>query len=189
MQFAASVRGLREGAGLTVSAMAEKWGVDERTYRKYEKGLAAPNIVDYCCIVDSMGIPVLKPILNFLHPDRFASGDGDIAQIRESLALWAEKDAPDRVLRQVYYNLVGQAADNIAPQLELISALQHLPLIYRVMVVRMVLGLYEMAENRGELVNMEHVPPDIDALKVAAARAEAACKQMQDSYLTVTAEL
>lgn len=188
LYFADAVRQMREDSGMTVAAMAETMGVDERTYRKYERGIASPAVIDYCCFLDKLDAPVLRPILNFLHPDVFADGDGDLGEIREKLTYYVNNVAPDRILRQTYYNLMGQVADNVAPQLEMISAVQHLPLLYRVMVVKFVLSMYELAEDRGELVHMDEMPPDIAALKQAAEQAEAACKQMREGYKTITAE-
>lgn len=184
--FADAVRSQREAAGLSVAAMAERMGVDERTYRKYEKGITSPQVIDYCWILDSMGVPIMRQLLNFLHPDVFAQDAGDLDEVRRQMVYYVENVAPDRILRQTYHNLIGQASDNVAPQLEMISALQQLPLIYRVMAVRNILALYELAESRGELMHQDQLKPDIEALRLAASRAETAAKKMQETYTTIT---
>lgn len=184
--FAASIKSLRASSGLTVSGMAEEWGVDERTYRKYERGMSSPPVIEYCATLDRLDAPILRTVLNFLHPDTFGEGPQSMEHIREALTFYVNNIAPDRILRQVNYNLLEQAADNIAPQMELISALQHMPLIYRVMICRYILGLWDLLESRGELVNMDVAPPDIDALRQAADKAAAACKAMRDGYKLIS---
>lgn len=186
--FADSLRRVRMGQGLSVPAMAEQWGVDERTYRKYERGQVSPQLIDFCYALDRMDAPILRPILNFLHPDIFAEGDADLNSMRQQLVYYIENVASDRMLRQVYYTLLGQAADNVAPQLEMVSAIQHLPLLDRVITVKFILSLYELAEHRGELVHMDQLPPDIAALKMSADQAEEACKRMKDGYSTLTTD-
>lgn len=165
-----------------MSGAAEVWDVDERTYRKYEKGMAQPGVVDFAVALDRVDAPVLREILNFVHPDVYGPEPDGVEAMRSQLAFYFEHVASDRVARQVYYNMLGQAADNVAPQLEMISAIQHLPLIYRVMVVRNVLALWDLAASRGELMHMDQMLPDIDGLRKAALAAEEACKKMRDRY-------
>lgn len=183
--FSAAIRDLRASTGLTVSAMAEVFGVDERTYRKYEKGVVSPQVIDFCCVLDKMDAPILRPILNFMHPDIFAGEPASVEDMRGRLAYYFQHVASDRVTQQVYHNMLGQVADNVAPQLEMVNAMQQLPLLYRVMVVKFLLSVWELAEDRGELVHREQVQPDIQSLKEATSKAEAACKQMKESYKTI----
>lgn len=180
--FSQSVRNLRAESGLSVQAAAEVWDVDERTYRKYEKGMAQPGVVDFAVALDRLDAPVMREILNFLHPDVYGAEPDSTEDMRSQLAYFFEHIASDRVTRQVYYNMLGQVADNVAPQLEMLSAIQHLPLLYRVMIVNNVLNLFEIAAGRGELVNTDQPMPDITALRAAAGAAEEACKQLRDGY-------
>lgn len=185
--FAQSVRTLRSKSALTVAAMAEKLGVDERTYRKYERGIATPQVSYYCWILDQLDSPILRPILEFLHPDAYAGGD-DLDAIRSELMHYIGSVAPGRILRQLHHNMISQAADNIVPQMEMLSALQQLPLIYRVMAVRNILDLYSLAEARGELLTADRIPPDMEGLRAATVQAEAACRKMRGHYTTLAAE-
>lgn len=186
--FAQSVRNIRAASGLSISAAAEVWDVDERTYRKYEKGMAQPGVVDLAVALDRMDAPVMREVLNFLHPDIYGHEPSAVDGMRTQLAYFFDHIAPDRVVRQSYYNLLGQKSDNVAPQLEMLSAIQHMPLLYRVMIVNSVLSLFEIAAGRGELVNTDQAMPDIDALRRSADAAEEACKHLRGGYHEIVSE-
>lgn len=181
-RFAELCREIREACGGSVAGMAEKWDVDERTYRKFERGAGQPGVIDFCYAMGKMDIPILRPILEFLHPDVFADGTDDVEQMREQLMFYFGNVAQDRVVKQVYYNMVGQASDNVAPQLEMLNAIQQLPLFDRVMVAKFVISIYEMATYRGELLHSGQVDPDISALKSACDQAEEACRRLKEAY-------
>lgn len=181
-RFAELCQEIRAASGNSVATMAEKWEVDERTYRKYERGAGQPGVIDFCYAMGKMDIPILRPILEFLHPDIYDGDTDDIEQMREQLIFYFVNVAPERVIRQVYYNMLGQASDNIVPQLEMVNAIQQLPLFDRVMVVKFVLSVYEMAAFRGELLPHGKVEPDIQGLKAASDQAEEACRNMKEIY-------
>lgn len=181
-RFAELCREIREACGGSVATMAEKWDVDERTYRKFERGSGQPGVIDFCYAMGKMDIPILRPILEFLHPDIYSGEPVSVEQMREQLIFYFVNVAPERVIRQVYYNLLGQAADNIVPQLEMVNAIQQLPLFDRVMVVNFVMSVYEMVAHRGELLHNNPVEPDIAALKAASAEAEKACRSLKENY-------
>lgn len=181
-RFAELVKGIREASGDSVAEIAEKWDVDERTYRKYERGTGQPGVIDFCYAMGKMDIPILRPILEFLHPDIFTGETDDVEQMRERLIFYFVNVAPERVIRQVFYNMLGQVSDNVAPQLEMVNVIQKLPLFDRVMLVKLALSLYDMAEYRGELLDNGPVQPDIAALKSACDAAEEACRQMKEIY-------
>lgn len=181
-RFAELCREIREASGDSVATMAEKWEVDERTYRKFERGSGQPGVIDFCYAMGKMDVPIMRPILEFLHPDVFADGTDDVEQMREQLMFYFGNVAQDRVVKQVYYNMVGQASDNVAPQLEMVNAIQEMPLFDRVMAVKFVMSLYEMAAYRGELLHNSPVEPDIAALKSASEEAEKACWSLKEAY-------
>lgn len=161
------LRALREQEGLSKSKMADKMGVDERTYSRFERGEASPSLALSLQLLQRLNKPALPIITRYLYPDDYGTvADADNPEnVRKKLATYILRDVTERTARQLAYFLFEEHGSITESQMQLICALDHLPMDVRLLVAKIVLNFWEIESSRGGILNTESVMPDMALLK------------------------
>lgn len=188
IEFANQLKQLRLSQGLSIAKMADKFYLDERTWSKYERGESAPTAPEMVRMFNACGADILRTTLDCVYTDVYKDVEekGDIAAMRAAAVHFFQHVATDRMVREFNYIAFGNHGSNLEPQLAEFVALDHLPMDYRVAVVKNIITFYRMAAVRGELINETHVKPDFDILIDAIRKGLEAVCEGRNSYTTAT---
>lgn len=177
---------LRTGAGLSKARMARAFGVDERTYNKYETGASSPGLAEFIDGLQKLNIKALPAVMRSLYPDLYSGEDRspDTEQMRRILVHFIEDVASDRDVEQLYYILNGDHGSPFEAQLQLLCALDHLPLDARLMVAKLTLNAWEITTARGDVINADQAMPDAELLRQSLITATLAVIEGRKHYKT-----
>jgi len=179
------LRSLRQKKGYSKERIANELYIDARTWARYERGETSPTAAELIRFYSLLNEDLLRPVLNLIYPNVYGEIT-DTAAIRQAAAHYLNNVASDRILKQLEFIAIGGHGSNIAPQMQLFTAICHLPIAYRIAVAELALTLYEVADSRNELVCNGKIMPDIDLLKDGITAAKAAAAEFSDSYTTVS---
>lgn len=181
------LKALRQNHKLSKAKMAQLMYVDDHTWNKYETGQSSPSVPDFLNVFNVLGEDALSSVLGMIYPDIYTNVDynEDADDLRDVAVHFLEHVAPDRTVRQFCYSLIGKSGSNYVPRMDQMCMIEHLPMDYKVIVARMIMELYELAEAENRLVGMDNVLPDVDLLKVAIDKGEDAVKKGRTSYTTI----
>lgn len=184
--FADALKELRQRHGLSKAKIADKLYLDERTWAKYESGVSAPSAPEFIWYFSELGEDVLRSTLNAIYPDIYKeiTCTEDTDALRQAAAHFFLHVATDDMVRDFTYIAFGEHGSNIRPQLAEFVALDHLPLDYRVAVVKNIITFYGLAEARGEIVCQDTAPVNIDVLVDAIRSGLEAVGEGRNSYAT-----
>ena len=180
------LRSLREKQGYSKNRMAERLGINKRTWYAWESGESSPNIVDFINIFTELGEPMMRPILQLLYGNQPAADD--IETLRQRTADFFHRSAPDHMVQVWSFLNSGEHGSNVAPQVEEFCALDHLPLEHRYYVGEMIYMLYKTAAHRGELVATDEVMPNMEVWEAGLKSGQKAAFNKLKSYTTITEE-
>ncbi len=184
---AAILKNLRINSGLSVNKMAEVMYVDRRTWQRYEDGKSSPTVPEFLRCFSIIGESAMKSVLDFLYPDAYKglSEESSTDQLREAAAHYFLNVAPDKVVREWDYIMFSEHGSNMYPQLQEFTMLDHLPLEMRLIVANLIYDLYRIAELKGELIETNHVMPDVEAFREGMEKGENAVIEGLGSYTTL----
>lgn len=174
---------LRRTAGLSKAKMALEMQVDERTYSRYEDGSSAPTLPAFLNLLDQIDAPVMNTIVRHLYPETFESSAG-AAQLRKVLSDYILTGASDRSIQEMAYLIYGPHGSPLEAQLQLFTAIDHLPMDSRLLIAKMALNMWEIENARGGLINPENVQPDMELLRAAIIKAHMAVVEGRSNYTT-----
>lgn len=185
--FASALRELRQRHGLSKAKIADKLYLDERTWAKYESGASAPSAPEFISYFSALGEDVLRSTLDAIYPDIYKgiTCTEDTEAMRQAAAHFFLHVATDDMVRDFNYIAFGEHGSNIRPQLAEFVVLDHLPLDYRVAVVKNIVTFYNLAEARGEIVCQDTAPVNIDVLVDAIRSGLEAVGEGRNSYSTL----
>lgn len=182
------LRELREHMGISKAKMADRMDLDARTYTRYEAGESAPTLPEFIRMLEAADAPALPVVLRHIYPESFGKlGPGsDSDATRQALADFILRDAPDRIVRQLAYFLFGPHGSTLEGQLQLITALDHLPMDARLASAKLVLNFWEIETARGKIINPEYVMPDTETFRQCIIRAHEAVVAGRQHYNSLT---
>lgn len=183
---AAMLRELRERHGLSKAAMAEELFINPHTWASWESGRSSPTLPEFISAFNAMHEDVLPVALKYLYPEQFAelSPADDFSNIKEALLQYISSVASERIIRELSFILFGGHGSNVEPQLQMFTAINHLPLTYRIIVCENVLSMYGLAEFKDELRATDKIMPNIEYMQDAIEKAKMACRAASHSYTT-----
>lgn len=150
---------LRAEYGLSKSKMANRLNLDDRTYSRYESGESAPSISEFLQFFEILGKPAMPIILRNLYPDRYSE---DVDSRTRLIQYFSEIATPKDIdlMEYIIFSDHGSIAE---AQIQLFSAIDHLPMRSRLLIAKLALNLWEIEENN--LVNTDQAMPDMEYLK------------------------
>lgn len=158
---------IRENNSLSKSDMASFLRVDGRTYQRYESGESAPSISDFLEMASCLGSSVMPIILKNLYPERFEnySEKSGVEECREMLINYIEQIATPRDVMQLAFLLFAHHGSSVASQLQIFTALDHLPIDQRLLVAKIIINIWEIESARNTISMRDYPLPDIEMLK------------------------
>ena len=187
IEFAKQLKQLRLSQGLSIAKMADKFYLDERTWAKYERAESAPSAPDMVRMYNECGVDILRATLECVYTDIYKDIENktEVDAMRAAAVHFFQHIATDRMVREFNYIAFGGHGSNFEPQLNEFVALDHLPMDYRVAIVKNIITFYRMADARGELVCADVAPPDFTILVDAIRKGLDAVGQGRNSYTTI----
>lgn len=187
LEFAEQLKKLRISHGLSKAKMADTFFLDHRRYSDYESGIRSPSAPELVMMYETLGEDILRTTLDCVYPDKYKNIEDkdDVHAQRAAAVHFFQHVATDRMVREFNYIAFGNHGSNFEPQLAEFVALDHLPLDYRVAIVKNIITFYNMAKARGELICPDHIEPDIDTLVDAIRKGLEAVGQGRNSYSTI----
>lgn len=178
---------LRKRVGLKKTPMAEYLGIDPKRWNRFENGEDAPTISELLYVFNSFNETCLRPLLEFCYPDKYKGleDDDDPQRYRDSAVHLFSEVATDRFCRQWNYVIFGEHGSNAEAQMQGFVMLNRLPMHYKVIVARTILGCYDLAKKRGELIGDESIEPDEELFKVGLLKGAEAAAERRNSYNTI----
>lgn len=182
------LRDMRQRLGISKAKMADRVDLDARTYARYEAGESAPTLPEFIRMLERVDAPALPVILTHIYPETFGElGPGsDTDAARKALADFVMRDASDREIRQLAYFIFGPHGSTMEGQLQLITALNHLPMDARLASAKLILNFWEIETDRGKIINPEYIMPDTEILRQAIIRAHEAVVAGRQNYNSIT---
>lgn len=177
---------MREKEGLSVSQMAQKVFIDSRTWARYESGDSSPTLPELIRIYAELGQTMMPSVLNALYEDIYSDDSRSTEEKRSAIVHFFENVADARMIEDFYFIAFGSHGSNLLPQLAELAVIDHLPMDYRVAIVKDVITFHRMAAMRGELVCKEECPPNFDILVDAIRKGLEAVGEHRNSYTTIT---
>lgn len=177
------LRSLREKQGYSKNRMAERLGINKRTWYAWESGETVPNIAEFIRVFTECGESMLRPILQLFYPDQYGTNTD---QIREQLTHFIQTAATDHQIDVLSFLAFGSHGSNFAPQVELFCAYNHLPLEQRFFIAEMVYQQFMIAQNRGDLIKTADTMPDMKTWETGLKAGQKAAYKRLQSYTTIT---
>lgn len=182
------LRDMRQRLGISKAKMADRVDIDARTYTRYEAGESAPTLPEFLMMLERVDAPALPVILKHIYPETFGdlSPRSDTDAARKALADFIVRDASDREIRQLAYFIFGPHGSTMEGQMQLITALNHLPMDARLASAKLILNFWEIETDRGKIINPEYIMPDTEILRQAIIRAHEAVVAGRQNYNSIT---
>lgn len=164
--------------------MAKALGKSIGTIQNWEYGLSTPTVLEFVEWFEVLGIHPLRYVLNMLHPDVYENlgSDADYNEIYVALDKYVREMATSREIRQIAFGVFGQTGSSWHSQMNMVCALNHLPIMDRINIAESILNLYEIRKSRNELRCTDHIMPDTEELKLAITLCKEATIQGKDDY-------
>lgn len=167
--FALILAKSRNDANKSQRYMANKLGKSVGTIQNWESGYSAPTVIETIEWFNAIGIEPLRYILDFLYPDKYNSltpEDND-AEIEAALLNYVSKVANHSNKRMIAYCIFGRTGSSWESQLNMICALNHLPLMDRVNIAQNIYDLFLIRKSQNTLINIKNIMPNLTDLKNA----------------------
>lgn len=173
---------VRKNAGLSQMDLAKALGKSVGTIKNWENGLGAPDFPALLEWFDRCGVDAEKCLMAIYDPNKYEriyhpkKDSETLSALQEYLK---REDA--KYLKRLYYNIFCDTGSDWHAQLDMLTALNKLPLEDRITSAQAYLDKYLIRKSRGE-VEVSHVEPDLNRLKNAIESAKDSVYKGKNSY-------
>lgn len=173
---------VRKNAGLSQMDLAKALGKSVGTIKNWENGLGAPDFPALLEWFDRCGVDAEKCLMAIYDPNKYEriyhpkKDSETLSALQEYLK---REDA--KYLKRLYYNIFCDTGSDWHAQLDMLTALNKLPLEDRITSAQAYLDKYLIRKSRGE-VEASHVEPDLNRLKNAIESAKNSVYKGKNSY-------
>lgn len=172
------LRAMREDAGLSQTALAEKLGITKTTVANWECGKTCPDAVETWEWYQACGGNPVPYIMEWRHPARYSSKEEfDTALLLRSVELM-----PVDEQRLLLYAIAGNHGGSWGAIINLVAAHVHLPMKARLIHGDMVYRHYQVAQEIGTVRHTDRPLPDLEKLKKGIDLGFEAVKNGEESY-------
>lgn len=166
--FAAMLSKSRYTAGKSQEFMAAELGVSRKTIQNWENGISFPDAFVLGEWFEILGLNPLPYYNSYFNYDVFKDLTPSSSDEKISNALnVVVNDLSPHFKRQLLFWLHATHGSDPMSVLQLVVAHLHLPMRSRVSTARSVVEDYEICAHQGELVETDHVFPDLELLHKA----------------------
>lgn len=173
--FAEMLQDLLAFAHVSNKEVARMMDVHERTVRNWLEGYSQPDPSTLIKLFRLLNVPMLPFII-----DRNSASEDD----RQAVIEYVTHVASASELRDMRYNLTVKHGSAVSSQLALVSMLNHMKLVYRLMIAKTAIMLWEIASNSDGLQHTDSLP-DVDKVRSAIVKSSLALKDGKDSYTDI----
>lgn len=174
-QLADMLAAARLEAGKSQEWLAAELGVSRHSITNWESGISSPSFFMTAEWFRALGINPTKYFLQFFNPKEvkgIKASDSDEKIEKALYKLVGELPIEDK--RRLLYILYGSHQSNPLGVLSMITADLHTPIQQRISIARTIIDNYEIAEQRGELIETDHIMPNLDLVKECVEKAKVA---------------
>lgn len=175
--FAQMMTELYDYAHVTDRQVAHLMNVNERTARRWREGDSQPSPSELIRLFRLLHVPIRA----FINDDSRFSEQED----REAIHHYVDNIATASELRDMRFNLTFRHGSSVSSQLALVSMLNHMKLVYRLMVAKTVLMLWEIASTSGGLQYPSEFMPDTKKVYDAVIKSTLSLQEGKDSYTDI----
>lgn len=174
---------MRKNAGLSQMDLAKALGKSVGTIKNWENGLGAPDFPALLEWFDRCGADVEKCLMAIYDPDKYEriyhpkKDNETLSALQEYL-----KHEDAAYLKRLYYNVFYDTGSDWHAQLDMLTALNKLPLADRITSAQAYLDNFLIRQARGE-VKDAFIEPDLKHLKESIQQAKQSVCERKDSYL------
>lgn len=148
--------------------MAKLLGRSLGTIQSWEQGLSSPNFNMIVEWFKALNINPLRYFLRMINPEIYGLSENESNEvIKNAVCNYVQNVASEEELRKMAYSLFGYTGSSWLAQLELITAYNHLPLDRRINIAQSVLDSFLICQARQEIIECNHIMPNIDRLESA----------------------
>lgn len=170
--FAETHAKVRAKEGKSQEFMAMELGVSKKTIQNWEKGISSPTFfqsLEWFRILNTNPFPYY---LELTYPDQLKGlkGTDDDKKIIEAFGALSDS-LPISAKRALLYIFYGEHGSSPNAIIQLILAHLHLPLKDRVSPATIVVDMFEMEKELGNLICKDNIMPDMDVLNDAIHKA------------------
>lgn len=180
------LRNSRWQADLTQSDMAKKLNVSLRTVHNWESGYSTPLVEQIFEWFEVLKIQPQPYIIQLLHAEHFNKPDTKFNDKDVDDALMALlPDMSIETKRKMLYLFYGSHGSSPESVIDMITAHLHTDLRYRINVAETIITNYEIADAKNEVIEPNHIRPDLVKLKKATSNARDAILKNKKSYYNI----
>lgn len=173
---------VRKNAGLSQMDLAKALGKSVGTIKNWENGLGAPDFPALLEWFDRCGVETEKCLMAIYDPSKYERIYHPKKDSETLLALQEYLKHEDAAyLKRLYYNVFCDTGSDWHAQLDMLTAVNKLPLSDRIASAQVYLDNYLIRQARNE-VEAPHIEPDLECLKDAIKSAKTSVCNGQDSY-------
>lgn len=178
----------RDQAGKSQEYMAMELGVAKKTIQNWEKGISSPSFFQSLEWFRVLNINPLPYYLQILYPDKYnkiqsASTDEDVDKAF-SILIDQLSMSDKRALLYFYYGEHGSPANTL---IQLLLAHAHTPLQTRITQAILTCHMYEMEQERDNLICTNDIMPDMEVLNKSIMRARISALHHEYGYTIMDA--
>jgi len=174
--------------GLSKSKIADSVYISEATWARYENGESAPTVPEMIRIFSELNEDSLKYVLKLVYPETYGdlTYESPTKDLRKAAAHYFTEVASDQTVRIWDFITFGSHGSNVEAQMQEFCAYEHLPLDYKLAVACLIDSLYNLAMERGELIEADHVRPNLEVFRSGLRKGKEAAYRRTNSYTTAT---
>lgn len=183
--IAEMLRKSRIESGKTQKFMAKSLRKSIGTIQNWESGYGTPDIIEMIEWFECIGVNPLRYILNFIHPDKFNDlcEETDMVDLKIALNDYMNDIASENEVRKISFNVFENTGSSWYSQINMLTALNHLPLHYRVLIAQQIYDAYSICDATNKLINPDCVKPDIEDLKSAINKGRESAMKGHQGYI------
>lgn len=167
--------------------MALGLGVSKKTIQNWEKGIAAPNLLQGIKWFELLGLNPLHYYLEFVYPWIFKEdGECDVDETIEKALIDIIKNSSTLEKRQLLYIMSGNHGSSWHALLQLFTAYCHTNMHSRATAARLITDNYEIGKINSKLVCPDDVQPDVNVLNQAVQMGKSAAMKNNNGYIIPT---
>lgn len=172
----------RKKAGLSQSDLAKALSKSVGTVKNWENGLGAPDFPALLRWFDRCEVDIEEYLMRIYDPDKYERIYNPRKDTAVLSALKEYLDHEDKeYLKRLHYNIFGDTGSDWHAQLDMLTAINKLPLSDRIPSAQVYLDNYMIRKARNE-VEAPHVEPDLKRFKNAIESAKDSVYKGKDSY-------